>query len=294
MKSFVGLGVPTIDRIYAVPEAPRFDSAIVVTSLGVHGGGPVATGLVTIVRLGHRATLIARIGDDAVGYEILRGLEAEGVDTRAVEISGVSRSATSLILVARDAARAILYDPGERLDANIDPETLESIRESDGLLLQESTPASFQAARAAQDAGVPVLLDADAHDEGVREIASLCDIVIASENYSRSKDGSPEETVRHLLALGPSVAVVTLGERGAVGATPEGDVNREPAYPVEAKDTTGAGDVYHGAFFVAYAEGRGFREAMRFAACAAALKCRSPGGRVGIPSRRELEAALVR
>jgi sulfofructose kinase len=292
-KRFVGLGVPTLDHVYAIAEAPRFAEATHMQPVGVFGGGPVATALVATVRLGHRANLIACVGDDQPGREILAGLNDDGVLVTSVAVREKGRSATSVILVGPDAERTILYDPGDGIDAELDATALALIRDADGLLLESSSVASIAAANVARHAGVPVLLDADSNDDDrTLELVRRSDIVIASRYYAEATGNSPEQTVRQLLASGCQVAVVTLGAHGAVGATAE-ELCREPAYPVQAIDTTGAGDVYHGAFMVAHAEGRNLSEAMRFAAVVAALKCRLPGGRAGIPRRDEVRRALV-
>jgi sulfofructose kinase len=138
-----------------------------------------------------------------------------------------------------------------------------------------------------------VLLDLDRHHGHAEEMAPLCDVVIASEQYAQLREAEPEAVVDELLAAGAGTAIVTLGARGAVGAT-AGERWREPAVAVEVVDTTGAGDVYHGAYLVAHLEGAGLARAMRFAAVVAALKCRRPGGRAGIPRRAEVDETLAR
>lgn len=292
-KPIVGLGTPTLDRVIAVPETPRFDAGIEVRGLGEFGGGPVATALVAVSRLGWSASLLAAVGDDPAGQVIVDGLAADGVDVAAVRSIPGRRSAVSTILVSPDAARAILYDPGDAPDPEIGREETALIRGAAGLMLDRCSEASLAAAEIAREAGIPVLLDAGGWDPRIMELAARSTIVIASAYHAEARGLAPEAACAELLAAGASVAIVTLGAAGAVGRSAT-ERHTEPAYPVVAVDTTGAGDVYHGAFFVAYLEGKPSVEAMRFAAVVAGLKCQMPGGRAGIPTRAEVDALLMR
>ncbi|MGH2558092.1 MAG: carbohydrate kinase family protein [Thermomicrobiales bacterium] len=293
MPRIVGVGRPTVDRLIAVPHPPTFDAGMVVRALGIAGGGPVATALVAARQLGWDTALIARIGEDEAGQEIVRGLAAEGVDSDLIAVESSSRSATSTILVDPAGARSILHDPGAHTDPEITPAIEAAIRASAGLLLERRTAAAMAAARIARAAGIPVLLDAGGHDADILDLAALCTIVIASTYHAEKRGLAPEAAARELHDLGVEIAIVTLGEDGALAIAGD-QVHHAPAFPVDVVDTTGAGDVYHGAFFVAYLEGMPLPSAMRFAALAAALKCRQHGGRAGIPTRAELEAELHR
>lgn len=288
----VGIGVPTFDRLIAVPGPPTFGEGLSVRALGVDGGGPVATALVAARRLGCSAALATRLGTDETGKAIETGLRREGIALDLVQRSATSRSAASVILVDPHGERAILYDPGEETAPDVTEPLLAAVREADALLLDRSRPAALAGAQAARAAGVTVQLDAGGFDERVMEIIPLCDIVIASAYYAGARGLASEAAVDELLALGVKIAIVTLGAQGSVGKTASEGLIRVPAFPAPVVDTTGAGDVYHGAFIVAHLEGRSLPEAMRFAAVAAALKCRKPGGRAGIPGRHEIEAVL--
>jgi sugar/nucleoside kinase (ribokinase family) len=294
VSRIVGVGRPTLDRLVAVPRAPVFDAGMTVRSFGTSGGGQVATALVAVARLGWEAALIARVGEDEAGAEIIHGLAADGVETGLIQVAPQTRSATSIILVDPSASRSILHDPGEGTDPDFTGEAAAAVGDAAGLMLERHSPPSLAAARLARQRGVPVMLDAGGHTTTpaqFEELARLSTVVIASAYHAEGRELDPEGAARELTDLGAEIGVVTLGDQGAVGIA-AGRVHREPAYPVEAVDTTGAGDVYHGAFFVAYLEGQALPQAMRFAAIVAALKCRRPGGRAGIPTRAEVEAIL--
>ncbi|MGH2530753.1 MAG: carbohydrate kinase family protein [Thermomicrobiales bacterium] len=291
MRRIVGVGRPTVDRLIAVPHTPSFGAGMIVRSLGIFGGGPVATALVAARRLGWETALIARVGEDETGQEIIRGLATDGVDTELIAVDPAARGATSTILVDPAGARSILHDPGGQTDPVIAAEIEAAIRSSAGLMLERRTDAAMSAARIARDAGIPVLLDAGGHDADILDLVALATIVIASTYHAQKRRLTPEAAARELHDLGVETAIVTLGEDGAI-AIAGNTTHHQPAFPVDVVDTTGAGDIYHGAFFVAYLEGMPLPESMRFAAMAAALKCRQHGGRAGIPTRAELDRAI--
>jgi ribokinase len=125
------------------------------------------------------------------------------------------------------------------------------------------------------------------------ELLSLTDVLIASERFAAEMgSGALAESLKRLHAKGPKTVVITIGEEGSVGMEND-ETYIVPATAVQAADTTGAGDVYHGAFIYGMLKDWGLRERMRFANVAAALKCRSLGGRAGIPTLEEVHEALA-
>ena len=124
----------------------------------------------------------------------------------------------------------------------------------------------------------------------------MCDIVIVSEKFAAALSGrnDPEAALHKLTELDAAAVGITLGPRGSICFDrASGKIYRCPAYPVDpVVDTTGAGDVYHAAFELFYCETRDTPASMRFAAAAAGVKCRKPGGRTGIPSRSEAESVM--
>ena len=153
--------------------------------------------------------------------------------------------------------------------------------------------ASLTAGRAARKAGVGVVADADTFHEGLVDLARLSDYFIASEHFSASflKKNSPAEACRRIVELGPRVAAVTLGGKGYV-ALAEGRLIERAACPVQAVDTTGCGDVFHAGFIYGLFQNWEVTQILRFANAVAALKCRSLGGRKGIPTLKEAEKLL--
>jgi sulfofructose kinase len=138
--------------------------------------------------------------------------------------------------------------------------------------------------------GVPTVLDADTVNWGNQELVRRCTLVAASERFALEFTGAatPEAGLAQLARLAPAV-VVTLGERGLIWQ--RGDERGAlPAYTVDAVDTTGAGDTFHGALAAGLAQGLGWEELLRFASAAGALCCTRHGARLGIPTRAEVLA----
>jgi ribokinase len=156
------------------------------------------------------------------------------------------------------------------------------------------TEASIEAAGQAKDMGMRVVLDGGTLREGSRELASLVDVLIASEKFVRPLVGDhtpPERALDTLREWGPRQIVITMGCRGSIGW--DGDaVFFQDAFPIEAVDTTGAGDVYHGGYIYGLLHGFPMPDCMRFASATAALKCREIGARKGIPRLEEIHAFL--
>lgn len=288
------VGYACHDLVASVSNFPRIDTKTEVERLLEQGGGPAATASVAIARLGGKVALLSAVGDDERGKRILRDLEAEGVDVSACVADPGTTSPLSLVVVDRlGGTRTIFYASGtmKLRERDLAPELVASAKvmlvDTD---LQEATPRACGMAR---QAGVPVVLDAGEPKPAVHELLPLADYPAPPLETARWLTGErePEEAARALLRGNARAVVVTMGADGYVVATPEG-VWRDPAFRVEAVDTTGAGDAFHGGFALALARGMGAREAARFAAAVAALKCRKPGGRTGLPTLAEVEALL--
>lgn len=297
----VGLGYGGMDTYCVLPRIPH-DDKVRIERLFRQGGGPASTATVAAARLGLRTALVSATGDDADGQEILRQLAAEGIDTRFVQVQPGTASPVAYCWIdAGSGARSIAWSLGtvSYLEAgDIDPA---GFADTYGLHLDGHHPAAAaRAAAAVHAAGGTVFLDAGTCNERTCGLLSHCDVVITSEPFARDWIGrdDPEAVIGRLHAQGVAWAGVTLGRRGSIASDGRETVAM-PFHPVEPTvDTTGAGDVYHGAFAARYVEfvkaGRrpDLRACMRFATVVAGLKCRELGGRTAIPSRREVDALL--
>jgi sugar/nucleoside kinase (ribokinase family) len=266
------------------------------------GGGLVATGLVAVARLGGTARYIGKVGDDDHAQFIIREFKREGVDTNCVRI--VPRmSATRAIGLINPAKgyRTLFYclDDAPVLDpAEMDRDEVLAgkVIFVDGLHLR----AAIQAARWGREAGRLVLMDAEPFEPDSGELTALSTHVVASLRFAQNQVGDCEagEAARRLhkkLAAkdGDKVVGVTAGPSGSYFVSREGEFH-QAAFQVPVVDTTGCGDVFHGAFAFGLAKGMKLRKIAEFASAVAALKCRKLGGRAGIPTFAETEALIAR
>jgi sulfofructose kinase len=293
-KHIICVGHAALDRIYRIEAFPPQPTKVRALEHIEVGGGMAANAAVAIARLGGKAELWSRVGDDATAQAIRAGLRAEHVDVRYVQAFEGARSSTSAIIVDDNGERLIVGQRDAGMPSGTSWLPLERIKAADAVLGDvrwlEGVRTVFGRAR---QEGVPTVLDADlGAREALSDLLRLTDYAILSEPALRefaAGSGSDAERLGQVLALGPKHAGVTLGSAGYVWREPErsGEV---PAFGVSVTDTTGAGDAFHGTFTLMLAEGRSTAESARMGAAAAALKCRRLGSRAGLPSRTELEA----
>jgi len=304
MVDIVGLGLATMDIITLVPRLPRQDEVYRARCIELEGGGPVATALVAATRLGASTAYLGPIAPTTWGGLVRTGLEAAGVDTTFAPPRGSGEQTVSVILVDQDTGqRSILYDPGEMQDlrpAEVPVELVTSARalHLDGVHLE----AACHAARIARRAGVVVSFDGGAGElwAGTERLLPLVDLLVVARRYAQQHTGhaDPRDAGPALLeTYGPRQVVITDGVRGCwfwdAARRNAGEHLHRPAFATDAVDTTGAGDVFHGAYLYAFLQGWPAEKTLAFASATAALKCRKLGGRSGIPTRPQVEAFLT-
>jgi sulfofructose kinase len=293
-KRIVCAGITTLDIIYAldaIPTVPlKFRSSHMVTL----GGGLAGNAATACARLGAAVTLIARLGDDPFATMMIEELERDGVDCTLVRRCPGYRSPVSAVVIDSQGERLVVSysDPAIPSDAGwIDARVLRGV---DAAYAEtrwiEAALALLPLARAA---GLPSVLDADRRPT-LPEVLELPTHVGFSAPALRDLTGMEDLPAALALASrsAPNIYLVTDGDRGAWYM--EGrSVRHEPAFPVQAVDTLGAGDTWHGALALALAEGQPLARAVRFANAAAALKCTAFGGRKGMPDRGRVDALLA-
>lgn len=293
MRRVVGLGLASYDILGVVPSYPERDTKVRLSQVALAGGGPAATATAAAARLGADTAFIGKVGDDDFGRAIRRGLEELGVDVSGVVMAPGGRSPLSFVVIDRDASRTVFHAPTDVTP--LWPEEIDwRVLDGAGVLVIDGrqVAAQLEAAARARRAGAIVLLDAERIDDDVRALLAVTDVCIASEKLARVLSPDDEGALAQLAALGPASVVVTLGAGGSVGRAAGGPPVRQPIFAVDAVDTTGCGDVYHGAYAVGLVRGADLAGCMEIAAAAAALKCRALGGRAGLPTAGELDAFL--
>jgi len=284
----VGFGNCAVDLLGLLDHYPGRDEKMPMLAFSKQGGGLTGTALTACARLGARAAYVGKLSTDEYGDFLMQEFERVGVDTSAVLRSAETAVPISLVLVhsATGERRICWYWDVER--ARLDPEELPRayIEQSRVLFLDIFHPeAGKQAARWARQAGATVVLDADNDHQGVADLIRASDVVMASERFARKFTGAeePQQALQRLFEFHPATVVITLGERGSLCRTADETV-QVPAFRVEVVDTTGAGDVFHGAFVTAMLRHWPLRQCLEFASAVAAMKCRKLGGRAGIPT----------
>ncbi len=283
LTRIAGAGIACQDFLVVAPRA-SWGTQAEVAEFRAQGGGLVATALVAAARLGARCDLFGIVGDDGVGKDILDELEGEGVSTAGVVAIPGADSPLSFVHVDQDSGeRTIYHRPGRGLvwPGSAD---LSAVAKCGALLVDTYFPEpALAAARIARAHGVPVVADArpsDANAELMRDV----DVLIAPRQFARDVglDHDLDAALEAIHGFGPTTALITLGSDGWVYSAPDGQ-GRGAAFPVEAVDTTGAGDVFHGAFAYGLTQGWNTERCAEFAGAAAAIKCTRLGGRTGIP-----------
>ncbi len=291
----VGLGQCCIGYLGVVEQYPDINKKEEINNFTVQGGGPVATAMVTLSRLGATTTFIGKISDDYFGSLIKDGLTCEDVNIDHIVVENGKRSQFAFIIIEKKTGkRTILWSratvtPLRVGEINRNVISAAKVLHLDGLMLE----GSLEAAKCARDAGVTVVVDAGSTREGPLELVEISDFFIASEDFTREyfNGNDPKAAARELLKHGAKTAVVTMGEKGSICVSSE-NYFHQPAFKIEVVDTTGCGDVFHGAFIFGLLQNWDLNKTVRFASATAALKCREIGGRKAIPDLREVEAFL--
>jgi sulfofructose kinase len=230
-------------------------------------GGPAAVAAQTVVRLGGQAALWSRRGDDIAGHKVAQLLEAAGVDIADYRVFAGAQSAVCAVVIAPGGERLLVPFWGNALPDEPDWLPVEKLRSAKALLIDTRWPAgALRAAKVARERELRVIIDVDRNTTEPWQLLERATHVIADEDFAKNVGGAAE-LIRHLQHMG-KWAAVTLGPGGVVH--PGGHL---PAFAVQVRDSTGAGDVFHGAFALAIAGGQSEEDAVRFAAAAGALRC---------------------
>ena len=292
------VGHVALDLMFGIERFPEQPTKTPAHSFYQGVGGMSANAAVALARLGASVGFVGPVGDDAAATVFRAHFEREGVDVSRLQATpGQSSSISSIILDAR-GERMIFNHKGSALSAP-PPFQAAWLADVDFLLTDPRCPSWSQAALTqARQAGIPSLLDGDVSPlPDLQRLIPLADWVAFSEpGLQGFHAGDVHQGLQAALRLAdaPQVAVVTLGPRGLYWLRRGEAVQHLPAFQVrDVIDTLGAGDAFHAGLGLALACGMADREALRFGAATAALKCQRPHGILGAPSRSEVEALLA-
>jgi sulfofructose kinase len=292
-------GIIVLDEVFRVEEFPQADGKVQATGFFVVNGGCAANAAVAIARLGGRAALAGPLGgpegEDGNGDRVLKALVRENVDcTFCQRIDGMATALSAIFMNARGDRTIVTYRD-ERVAATRpnDPEAI--VAQADAVLADNRYPDFVRPiCEAARCRNLPVLIDGDRPTVEDDPLFRLATHVIFSSECLRATTGADDlgEGLKRIAKKTAAFLAVSNGPNDILYLD-GGELRRVPVFKIEAVDTLGAGDAFHGGFLLALAEGQGLTEAMRFGAAVAGIKCSRVGGSAGSPSRAEVEALMA-
>jgi sugar/nucleoside kinase (ribokinase family) len=296
----LGLGCIAVDDLLYVATYPAPDTKTRIVRSERQCGGLTATALVAAARLGAQCAYAGTLGDDELSRFAINRLGEEGIDTSLVRGQPGARPIHARVIVDETRqTRTIFYDLEGAQPAREDWPPEEVVRAARALLIDHfGAEGMIRAARLARNAGWPVVADLES-DQTPRfaELLGLPDHLIVSSEFACRLTGAPNPSnaLDRLWSDTRAAVVVTCGAEGCWyrGSADTSRPVHQPAFAVKTVDTTGCGDVFHGAYAAALVEGQELAERIRFAAATAALKATQRGGQAGIPRRRAVDAFLT-
>jgi ribokinase len=305
------VGSLNMDQIVHTPRIPVLGETLLgAGSLKLVPGGKGANQAVAMARLGASVAMAGRVGSDPFGAQLLKALQADGVDTQLVVVDAGEASGVAFIFLAPDGDNAIVVASGANMRVGADMQQMgtiyEAISQCPALVLQLEIPLETvkNLIGAGHQAGVPVILNlAPAQPlpwDTLRQLTALIVNETEASMLSGQRIDSLEDAriVANVLSgHGIPLVIITLGAQGALLASPgptgETQIVHQPAPKVQVIDTTAGGDCFAGAFTVAYTEQQPLQDALRFAVYASALKVTKFGAQSGLPTRKEVEAFMA-
>jgi sugar/nucleoside kinase (ribokinase family) len=292
-------GIIVLDEVFRVEEFPKADGKVQAKGFFVVNGGCAANAAVSIARLGGKAVLAGPmggpVGEDDNGDRVLKALQREAVDCRHCQrVDGIATALSAIFMNVRGDRTIVTYRD-ERLAA-IEPSAPDAMVATANVVLADNRFPGFvrPICEAARRRGVPVVLDADRPTIEDDPLFGIASHVIFSSECLRETTGLDDLGAGLIRIAARSGAFLAVSNGpGDIVYVADGALRRLPVFAIEAIDTLGAGDTFHGGFALALAEGAGEVEAMRFGAAVAGIKCTRLGGAAGAPTRAEVMALLA-
>jgi len=294
----VGFGLNAVDHLIVVPEYPAFDTKIRLLAHKQSAGGQTASAMVALQRLGLKTAYAGRFGSDPEGLFGLATLKEDGVNVDYAQVVDGAKNQIAFITIdARNGERTIVWDRDDRLAYTPEEAPVEFGTMGRVLHLDAHDPrACLRLAQAARDAGTIVSADIDNVYDGLPELLPFIDILIGSKEFPRRVTGITGERAA-LMELkaryGCAIVGMTIGTAGAVVYC-DGQFLESPAFeaPGGCKDTTGAGDAFHGGLLYGLLHGDEIETSMLYGNAVAAMKCSALGARTALPTKPQLQEFL--
>jgi sulfofructose kinase len=291
-KSFdvVGFGLNSVDQLCVVPQYPHCDSKSEIVRYEMLPGGQVATAMVFLSRMGLRTKYVGKVGGDDLGRFCLQKLQLETIDIASIRIEEGARNQFSIIIVDQQSGeRTVLCQRDRRLDFKESELNEGAVCAGQILHLDGYDSASLNAAIWCQKQGIPVCIDLDTVTPNCAELLKQIDFLIVNSNFSVEYTGisNPIDAFHALRQTFDGFLVMTLGKNGSMVWVGDQCV-QFPGLSVTAIDTTGAGDIFHGAFIYGLLQNWPLKKIMGFANAAAGLSCMNLGAQSGLHTLTEI------
>lgn len=299
----VVVGSVNTDMVVQIARIPSLGETVTSGRFVMPAGGKGANQAVAAARLGADVTLVARVGDDIFGAQAIQNFEREHIRTAFITRDGAAHTGVAVIMVDDQGQNIIAVAPGANAAvtcADVD-RAADQLRQADAVLLQFEIPMEVVAhtARLAAAAKVPVILDPAPAAPLPKGLLECVDYITPNETEAERLTGiavsdqrSAEAAARHLLAAGAKRVIITMGARGALLAE-AGRMTMVASFPVEARDSTAAGDAFNGGLAVALASGLEPEAAVRRACLVGALAATRMGAQPSLPTTAEIEQFLA-
>lgn len=290
MSKIVGIGANVFDTLITVDGYPKEDTKMRACGIKECGGGPCATGLVAASKLGADAAYIGALAKDSGGEFLLSDMKRFGMNIDYVDMKENASSFSSVVLLNKEnTSRTCVFNKENLPEFTIDSEKEAAIKNADLLMVDgNELENAVTGAKIARENGTAVLYDAGGMYDGVEKLLPYADILIPSEEFSLAFTGEDDvcNAAKKLYEdFNPEIVVITQGIKGGIiydGA----DIRSYPSFKVDAVDSNGAGDVFHGAFAFAVTNGFNYYDCCVFSSAVSALKCTMTGARDGVPDYR--------
>lgn len=292
----VGVGLNATDTIIRLPHFPAFNSKVEFLSSSTLPGGQTASAVVTCARWGLKARYVGKVGDDAAGRFQHEQMEPTGVEAHWIVASGCPSQSAFILVDETSGERTILWQRDAHLE--ILPQELDQNWVTRARLIHldgHDCAAAAQAARWARQAKIPVTADVDNIYPGIEVLLQNSNYLISSRDFPVRLTGEPDLFVslpQISRRYGCKVSGATLGDEGVLAWNGKRFLYC-PAFDIKTVDTTGAGDIFHGAFAYSLIQGWDLWRALEFSSAAAGLACTAPGARGAIAPVEKIEE-LVR
>jgi sulfofructose kinase len=285
----LGIGHASYDQVFSIPHHPASDEKMQADNLLSCGGGPAANAAVTAAKLGFKAGFCGYLGNDNCGDSHLSELQAHDINTQLIK-RGDSPTPLSVVLVKPNGDRALINYKGDTQALAADSIDFSSVKTKTLLFDGHEAKLSLSALQQTHLKTVPSVLDAGSLHDGTLSLMNQVDYLVCSEKFALQYAGDPQTALSQLAAIAPWV-VITLGEHGLIWQHGQ-EIGKLDAPNIEAVDTTGAGDAFHGAFAAGLSANMDWLNLLYYASAAGAFCCTKLGARTSLPSLEQHQQLL--